>query len=671
MKINAVHFLVLFTPVVLWGQATISESERVVIKEKIELFTQEAKKWMYCDVDSSLWYAQQAVELADVIDDTRSHQFNLLIIGNGFAQLKEYQRAKEIFEKIEEMGVEDIELQIQLINEKGILQRQIRDYAAALDYHFKAKELAKDNIPLHIQTLIHIGQVYRRQKQESAALEALFAAIDLQKESGTIISSDAFIELGVVYERLGDYKMAFTYFNKALEQEKEKENIKTVIDILNRLASNYAKQENIKSSIETSQKALRLAKYHQNYKAASMACQELSFSYRYLKNYEQALEFQDLSSVYKDQLLELEKRRLVTAMQANFDLLQKESENQILRDKEKLLQQDLNRKMTMIAFFYLALFLALALMLILFKFNQSKKKTNTLLQHQNDAIQAQKLELERAMDQLKSAQIQLIQSEKMISLGRLTAGIAHEINNPVNFVYSGVAGLKKNLAALMTVIDQFDAIDNKDVFEERLQDIQQLKVEMDYQEVREDIDGLLVSIEDGAERAGIIVDRLKTFSRTDSVTLGKVNIHQNIDSTLFLIKTQIRENITIKKVYDPKLPEIESFNGQLNQVIMNLLTNAIQAIEAAGMITITTKFLKKEKSVEVSIADTGKGIPKVDQFRIFEPFYTTKEVGQGTGLGLSISYGIIQKHQGQIEVDSEVGKGTVFRITLPLVQKNE
>ena len=186
--------------------------------------------------------------------------------------------------------------------------------------------------------------------------------------------------------------------------------------------------------------------------------------------------------------------------------------------------------------------------------------------------------------------------------------------------------------------------------------------------MRADIDGLLVSIEDGAERTGAIVNSLKTFARTDTVALNKMNVHQNIDSTLILLKNQLRDHITIHKIYDPNLPDIESYNGQVNQVIMNLLTNAIQAIEEKGEITITTECLKHAQAIKIVITDTGKGIPEADQSHIFEPFFTTKEVGKGTGLGLSISYGIIQKHQGTIEVDSREGEGTTFRIVMPLTQ---
>lgn len=164
------------------------------------------------------------------------------------------------------------------------------------------------------------------------------------------------------------------------------------------------------------------------------------------------------------------------------------------------------------------------------------------------------------------------------------------------------------------------------------------------------------------------MESLRTFSRIDASSLNKFDVHKNIDSTLVLLKTKLRDNILLKKEYDAKLPEIDSYNGQLNQVMMNVLTNAIQAIGTEqGTITIGTH-LKKD-TICISIQDSGVGMDETAKSRLFEPFYTTKEIGKGTGLGLSISYGIIKRHNGTISVESEVGKGTKFTIELPITQK--
>ena len=671
MKARYTFFVFLFLSIWLSEQVGAKDVDVLATKKQITELTNKAKSWVSKNIDSSLVYAQQAVELAYSIDDKQSIQANLLIIGGGFSQLKEFKRAMEVLERVKSMmetnPSKDASIQIQWANEMGILQRSLMNYDKALNYHQQAQQLAVDKIPALAQTLVNIGKVYREQNKDSLALGIFQESLRIQEEhNGDQVLFSSLIELGLVYEQLGDYDKAFSYFNKALMQEEERGNTKAVTTILNTQAASYAKQMQAHASIGESERALQLAEANNDYGAAAEACRNLATCYKALKRFEQSLKFENLADVYKNQLLDIEKKRLVTVMQANFDLVQKEMENQVLREKEQLLKRDIRRQMATIGFICLALFLALALAFMLYTFNQSRKKTNSLLQEQNEAIQAQKVEIEKAMDQLKSAQSQLVQSEKMASLGQLTAGIAHEINNPVNFIYSGIAGLKKNLSALMTIIDQYDTIEDKTSFSDKIQEIQQLKSAMDYQEVRTDIDGLLLSIEDGAERTGEIVKSLRTFSRTDATELNEINVHHNIDSTLVLLQNRIRDHITIEKIYDPNLPNIESYNGQLNQVIMNLLTNAVQAIGEEGHITIATRSLTNQ--IEIEITDSGTGIPEAEQSRIFEPFFTTKEVGEGTGLGLSISYGIIQKHNGSIAVASEVDKGTSFTIRLPIKQ---
>ena len=220
----------------------------------------------------------------------------------------------------------------------------------------------------------------------------------------------------------------------------------------------------------------------------------------------------------------------------------------------------------------------------------------------------------------------------------------------------------------MQIVSKYDSIENTADFIKIIPDIKQLKERMGYQEILSDIDGLMQSINDGAERTGGIVKSLKTFSRIESEALNIVDIHQNLDSTLTMLNFQLKDNIEVEKNYAKGLMTIESFNGELNQVFMNVLTNAIQAIDKEkGLIIITTEDLNE--NVKVTIADSGIGINESAKEHLFEPFFTTKEIGKGTGLGLSITYGIIQKHKGSIEVESELGKGTKIVMTLPKKQQ--
>jgi signal transduction histidine kinase len=250
----------------------------------------------------------------------------------------------------------------------------------------------------------------------------------------------------------------------------------------------------------------------------------------------------------------------------------------------------------------------------------------------------------------------------MASLGQLVAGIAHEINNPVTFISAGVESLNTNLEEIRQVLDIYHKITPRNVAQ-KIKEIEDLKGKIDYNEALREIGNLIDSIKHGTERTSEIVRGLRTFSRLDEDVLKIANIHEGLDSTLILLRNKYKQRIEIEKHYGA-IPEIECYPGQLNQVFMNILSNAIDAINDKGTITISTS--KSNGKVQISIKDTGKGIPENIRTKIFEPFFTTKEVGHGTGLGLSISHGIIEKHKGTIEVKSEAGKGTVIILSLPL-----
>ena len=289
------------------------------------------------------------------------------------------------------------------------------------------------------------------------------------------------------------------------------------------------------------------------------------------------------------------------------------------------------------------------------------------ISQQNEQLNLQKEELGAALEHLRQSQYQLIQSEKMASLGQLVAGIAHEINNPVNFISAGVESLNANLAEIGQVLDIYHKITPKNV-ESKLKEIEALKEKIEYKEAIREIDKLISSIKNGTKRTTEIVKGLRTFSRMGEDIIKTADIHEGLDSTLILLHNRYKDRIEIIRNYG-NIPQIECYPGQLNQVFMNILSNAIDAIDTTGKITITTTNI--DGMVRISIKDTGRGIPEHLKERIFEPFYTTKEVGRGTGLGLSISHGIVEKHKGSIDVESEAGKGSEFVVLLPVNQDKE
>ncbi len=283
-----------------------------------------------------------------------------------------------------------------------------------------------------------------------------------------------------------------------------------------------------------------------------------------------------------------------------------------------------------------------------------------------DSELAGKEELERTYGTLKDAQSQLVHSEKMASLGQLTAGIAHEINNPINFVYNGIDTLKMSLDELLEIVEKYAELDKAEDKEKVLKEVQALKRQLSYGDLLGDINSLVGDIKKGAVRTMEIVKGLRVFSRLDEEEKKFANISECLDATLILLQNKFKGRVEVKKYYDASMKEINCYPGQLNQVFMNIINNAIQSISEDrkdGLITIYTE--TQEQNVVIRIKDNGVGMSEQVKKRVFEPFFTTKAVGVGTGLGMSITFGIIEKHNGQIFVNSEEGKGTEFVIQIP------
>ncbi|MDE3254018.1 MAG: GHKL domain-containing protein, partial [Bacteroidota bacterium] len=270
-------------------------------------------------------------------------------------------------------------------------------------------------------------------------------------------------------------------------------------------------------------------------------------------------------------------------------------------------------------------------------------------------LQTSNQNLTVAMQDLKDTQIQLVEAEKMASLGQLTAGIAHEINNPINFVKSNIKPLQLDIKDLIEIIDAYDTLHATATGDipGKLSEIEKLKKQIDVSYVRTEINSLVKGIQEGAERTAEIVMGLRNFSRLDESEVKTVNIHEGIESTLVILKNSLPANIRIQKDFQAD-GMIECFPGKMNQVFMNILSNGIQAIkqkeEQSENESIHIQTLDKGDHIEIRIKDSGIGMTEEVKQKIFDPFFTTKDVGEGTGLGLSIVYKIIQKHGGRIEV---------------------
>lgn len=269
-------------------------------------------------------------------------------------------------------------------------------------------------------------------------------------------------------------------------------------------------------------------------------------------------------------------------------------------------------------------------------------------------------ELETANLQIKETQARLIHTGKMASLGQLVAGVAHELNNPIGFIYSNMTHLKEYSEKLVELVN---------VAEKKPKTLAAAKEEADFDYIVEDMPKLIGSCEDGARRTRDIVLGLRNFSRLEEAQMKEVDIEESLRNTLRLLSGELKNRIQVEEVFEG-IPQVTCYPSQLNQVFMNILSNAAQAIEGEGKITLRTRKVDNDK-VAIDIEDTGKGMDEETRQKIFDPFFTTKGLGTGTGLGLSISYGVIQKHDGEIKVISELGAGTKFTVILPIMGPEE
>lgn len=281
-------------------------------------------------------------------------------------------------------------------------------------------------------------------------------------------------------------------------------------------------------------------------------------------------------------------------------------------------------------------------------------------------LQSRNAELEVANQKLKGTQEQLVQSEKLASIGQLAAGVAHEINNPIGYVHSNMATLAQYSENLLSLVKSYEKAFSSPHPEAHAAEVQNLSQSLDIEFVQSDLPQLIEESREGVERVRKIVQDLKDFSRSDAQDqFVKADIHRGLDSTLNIIWNDLKYKAQVVKTFGD-IPLIECIPSELNQVFMNILLNAGQAIKDRGIVTVSTSL--DGDHVVIAIGDDGIGIPGDLLPKIFDPFFTTKPVGTGTGLGLAISYGLIKKHHGTIDVTSTPGEGTLFLIRLPVQQ---
>jgi signal transduction histidine kinase len=343
-----------------------------------------------------------------------------------------------------------------------------------------------------------------------------------------------------------------------------------------------------------------------------------------------------------------------------------DSKNKVLKEQDSIIEK---QKQNLLLLGLVVFLSFMVLVLILLGLRNYLRKNHVLaaqkaeIEKVNSKLEASNKSLYSIIAQLKETQSQLVSSEKMASLGVLTAGIAHEINNPVNFIYTGINSLKKDYNDVRTFLQTLRPTLEQQPLNEEMHELHKLWTELDLETTLDIIDQTIDDIAIGAERTTDIVRGLRDFSRIDKDAQQWADVHEGINSALLLLRNKFKNRIQVVKEFQ-QIPRIECYPGKLNQAFLNILSNAIDAIKDSGTIWVRTRV--DEDVLIVEIEDSGEGISPENLQKIFDPFFTTKVVGQGVGLGLSITFGIIKEHGGSIEVKSTLKKGSIFKIGLPI-----
>ncbi|MCB0735934.1 MAG: GHKL domain-containing protein [Bacteroidetes bacterium] len=451
---------------------------------------------------------------------------------------------------------------------------------------------------------------------------------------------------------------AFAYYKQALKLSYKLKTPANKCIILIGMGEAYINNNNLDSALHYTQLGFYLANSNHFFTHKKNAYKLLSLVYERKGNTDSAYFHLSKHMALKDSLVSLETiQRLNFIESFNEKKLQKaklkraEEKSRITTEKLNIKEHQ-NRNLILFSMLVLLILGALiAILFILFSTRNKLKQTNKNLINEKENLQQRTSQLDAANKTLKETQAQLIQNEKLASIGQLTAGIAHEINNPINYVKAGIDSLKLELNDIKSLL-------NKDKHSE------QVSKNASIEEIIKEIDLITNSITKGANRTAEIVRGLRIYARTDKGNLSKVDLHTSIDNCLLLLHSSYKDRISIVKDFADNAI-IEGYREKLDQVLMNLLSNAVQAIEQTGNIVIKTEQLDNE--IKLSITDSGVGIEQGTMSKIFDPFFTTKEIGKGTGLGLSISLEIVKEHHGTLKAESKPGQ-TTFTLVLPLEQ---
>lgn len=612
--------------------------------------------------EQAIQYNEKAISLYSELADSLMLAQAYRGLGGVYGRTGEYMQALDLYLKcmhIQERNKASEDELATTYNQLGTIFGQTEESESAITYYEKALKIwetgnQKSSVAI---SYLNIGSQHILLGNDSIAEAYLKKSKSLFDQTGYIFGGiNSMTSLGQLYllqERYSEaYQMILPVVNYHRKQG-DKGNLARALSLIGEISFYLNKPEDAvifyEEALELATKIGRKATKRQTYIRLAKLNESIG-------RYEDAFKYMEAYSNIKDTLLNESTTQQLQQQKAKYETEQKDREIQWFKERA-----DNDKKAQITLIIGLVVF-SIASIIILIAL-RSARKLNQKLREEKTHTQALLQEKEALVEVLENTKDKLVQNDKMASLGQLTAGVAHEINNPINFISANIIALRMDYQEILSLLKKVEQLKTTKDLEGTRQAIIEMSNRLNTRYLSAEINQLIAGIERGVKRTKNIVKSLSIFSRNTSEEFIPADINEGLNSTLTLLKSVLGDSITVETKFE-LLPEIDCQISPLNQVFLNIISNAAQAIDGEG--TITIKTWQEEKEVKISISDTGKGMSQDILNRIFEPFFTTKEVGQGTGLGLSISYGIIQEHNGNIEVMSQPDIGSTFTITLPI-----